>query len=58
MAGCTTKVQLDDGEVLSCVRQAHPEDPDNHRDWMAEFVRIDDETWAVQRWSLVMEEVQ
>jgi hypothetical protein len=57
MAGCTTKIQLDDGEILSCVRQAHPEEPDSHRDWMTEFRKVDDETWEVRHWELLVEEV-
>jgi hypothetical protein len=57
MAGCTAKVELSDGEVLSCVRLEHPEEPNNHCDWMADFTQVDAETWAVQRWSLEIEEV-
>jgi len=57
MAGCKTKVRLDDGEVLRCVRQEHPQEPDVHRDWMVEFTKVDDETWAVRHWDLEVEEV-
>jgi hypothetical protein len=56
MANCTTKVRLDDGEILSCVREAHPED-ENHRDWMIDFRKVDDETWEVRHWDLIVEEV-
>jgi hypothetical protein len=57
MAGCPTKVQLDDGEILSCVRQEHPEEPNDHRDWMVEFRKVEDGVWAVQRWQLDVEEI-
>lgn len=56
MARCTTKIEIG-SEILRCVRQEHPQEPNHHRDWMIEFVRIDDTTWAVQRWSLEVEEV-
>jgi len=56
MANCTTKVRLDNGEILSCVREAHPED-ENHRDWMIDFRKVDDETWEVRHWDLIVEEV-
>lgn len=52
---CPVKVELDDGEILICRRGTHTDT--THRDWMTEFVKIDDGTYAIRRFEIVVEEV-
>lgn len=52
---CPVKVKLDDGEILTCRRGTHTDA--THRDWLIEFVKINDGTYAIRRFEILVEDL-
>lgn len=52
---CNRRVKFEDGSVLTCRLMKHTDD--RHRDGMTDFVKLDDDTYAVQAYEIVVEEV-